>query len=174
MARPSLPRWLQRPEETLAVILLVLVFASIALQVVTRFILRDPLFWTEEAARYLFVWLVGFGSAELIRARAHIAMDAFSAMLPDTLRRPLNILLNLLVLAALVILLWYGWSGALRANRVMSVALGVPESALYAALPVSAALMALRCLQVIAHHLGALRRREPIAIPEVASSERFL
>lgn len=167
-------RWLRRAEESVAAVLLALVFLSIALQVITRFILRDPLFWTEEAARYLFVWLVAIGSAEVIRARSHIAMDVFVLMLPTRSRLFVGILLNSVIVFCLGLLAWYGFFGMLRAHRVMSVAVGVPESLLYGALPVGAVLMALRMLFVIAQDVSLLRHPERAGVAGHDTSERYL
>ena len=168
-------RGLARFEESIGAVLLVLVFGSIALQIVTRFILRDPLFWTEEAARYLFVWLVVIGSAECIRSRSHITMDVFAQLLPPRPRLALSILLNAAVLAALLILCWYGFFGMLRAHRVMSVAVGLPESFLYGALPVGGALMALRMAIVVVGDAALLLSPAKIEAGDAPpASERYL
>lgn len=167
-------RWLRHAEETVSVLLLALLFLSIALQVVTRFVFSNPPFWTEEAARYLFVWLVAIGAAEAVRARSHIAMDIFTLLLPVRPRIILGILLNTVIIACLLLLVWYGLFGTLRAHRVMSVAIGVPESWLYGALPVGAALMALRMLLTVAQDIITLRRPKPTPPGSPGSSERFL
>ncbi|WKL25039.1 TRAP transporter small permease (plasmid) [Sinorhizobium meliloti] len=83
MANPSRWRSFAHIEETLAAILLVFAFVVIALQIVTRFVFHDPMFWTEEAARYAFVWLVALGAAEGVTSRTHITMDIVPRMLPE-------------------------------------------------------------------------------------------
>ena len=147
---------LLRFEETIGIALSILVFGAIALQVVTRFVFQAPLFWTEEAARYLFVWMVAMGAAECVRGRSHISMDVFVLMLPDRLRVAVRTFLNIIVVAALLMLVWYGYFGMLRAHRVVSVTLGVSEAFLYGALPVGAALMALRMVIVILENVRFL------------------
>ena len=147
---------LLRFEETIGIVLSIFVFGAIALQVITRFVFHAPLFWTEEAARYLFVWMVAMGAAECVRSRSHISMDVFVLMLPDRLRIILRTLLNMVVVAALLMLVWYGYFGMLRANRVVSVTLGVSEAFLYGALPVGAALMAFRMVIVIIENIRFL------------------
>ncbi|WEX74006.1 TRAP transporter small permease [Sinorhizobium numidicum] len=156
MANPSRWRRLTHIEETLAAILLVFAFVVIALQIITRFILRDPLFWTEEAARYAFVWLVALGAAEGITSRTHITMDIVPLMLPERAQLILRLVLDLLVLAALFILVYYGAFGAMRAHRVMSIAIGVPESWLYGALPVFGLLASIRIMLVMARDARTL------------------
>ncbi|RCS22135.1 TRAP transporter small permease [Phyllobacterium salinisoli] len=151
-------RWrnLAHVEETLAAILLVFAFVVIALQIITRFVFHDPLFWTEEAARYAFVWIVALGAAEGVTARTHITMDIVPLMLPERARLGLRLVLDILVLAALLILVYYSIFGAMRAHKVMSIAIGVPESWLYGALPVFGVLAAIRIALVMARDARTL------------------
>lgn len=150
--------WLRRAEETLGAALLCLIFLSIALQVMARLLFASPPFWTEELARYLFVWVVCIGSAEVLRARAHITMDILAMVFGGRLWTMLQVLLNAMILAVLAVLVWYGTLGAIRASRVDSIALGVPEAFLFGALPVGAALMALRMIVVISTDILSLTR----------------
>jgi TRAP-type C4-dicarboxylate transport system permease small subunit len=172
MANKSRWRSLAHLEEILAAILLVFAFVVIALQIATRFILRDPLFWTEEAARYAFVWLVALGAAEGITSRTHITMDIVPMMLAERAQLMLRLVLDLLVLGALLILVYYGTFGAMRAHKVMSIAIGVPESWLYGALPVFGVLAAVRIMLVMARDARTLLSgRRPVV---EAPSERYL
>jgi TRAP-type C4-dicarboxylate transport system permease small subunit len=157
-------RSLAHIEEVVASALLVLTFGIVALQIVTRFVFRDPLFWTEEAARYAFVWIVALGASAAVTSRTHITMDIVPMMLPPRTR-----------LAALMLLAWYGFFGALRANNVMSIAIGVPESWLYGALPVFAVLAGLRTALAIAQDVMVLAHGDDReAAEETAPAERYL
>ncbi|MDW9524149.1 TRAP transporter small permease subunit [Sinorhizobium meliloti] len=156
MANPSRWRSFAHIEETLAAILLVFAFVVIALQIVTRFVFHDPMFWTEEAARYAFVWLVALGAAEGVTSRTHITMDIVPRMLPERAQLFLRLVLDVLVLTALLVLVYYGFFGAMRAHKVMSIAIGVPESWLYGALPVFGLLAAVRIMLVMARDVRQL------------------
>lgn len=160
MAANLIPGWIKRLEETLGTLLLMLIFGSVALQIVGRFVFKSPPFWTEELARYLFVWLVCIGSAEVVRTRDHITMDIFIMMLPPKVATILQVAIGLLVAATLSVLVWYGTLGALRAGRVDSIALGVPESLLYGALPLGAILMTLRLIVQVIHDIASVRRED--------------
>ncbi len=63
----------------LCVIAMVIV---IFMQVIFRFILNDPLSWSEELARYLFVWITFLGAAICARDRGHIGMDYVVSKFP--------------------------------------------------------------------------------------------
>ncbi|MNL60975.1 Tripartite ATP-independent periplasmic transporter, DctQ component [compost metagenome] len=102
-------------------------------------------------------------------------MDVFALLLPLRPRLVLAILLNAMIVAALLMLCWYGYFGMLRAHRVMSVAVGVQESFLYGALPVGAALMALRMIAVIVGDVIVLVTPHKIAADDLPpANERYL
>lgn len=65
------------------VIVLAMVFlvACIALQISNRFLFKIPMPWTEEFAKYFFVWLAMFGSAKALRKKSHISVDVLEVLL---------------------------------------------------------------------------------------------
>ena len=52
-----------------------------------RYALNDPLSWTEQVCRILFVWSVFAGAAILYRQMLHIAIDMLVVMLPPGLQK---------------------------------------------------------------------------------------
>ena len=52
-----------RAETAVIVVLVALLTAVTFAQVAARYVLGDPLIWSEEAARYLFVWVSMIGAA---------------------------------------------------------------------------------------------------------------
>ena len=62
--------------EAAAIVVLVCVLTAITFaQVAARYVLGDPLIWSEEAARYLFVWVSMIGAALAIREGGHFGLD---------------------------------------------------------------------------------------------------
>ena len=61
--------------EKTSVALLVLMCIFILLQVIYRFIFHDSKPWTEEIARYLFMWLTYCGAALAMKNGSHLRMD---------------------------------------------------------------------------------------------------
>ena len=71
-----------------ALISLVMVMGVVVLlQVIYRYLLMQSLYWSEELARYLFVWISILGAAISVYRRGHFGMDFFFRMLPLRLRR---------------------------------------------------------------------------------------
>jgi TRAP-type transport system small permease protein len=102
--------WLQQKVVT---ILLFLLVVPVTLQIVSRYTEVIPRYiWTEEAARFLFIWIISIGSAIAVREQTHFNVDVLRK--PETARgkalAALVVDLSMLVMA--VIFIWYGWEFA--------------------------------------------------------------
>jgi TRAP-type C4-dicarboxylate transport system permease small subunit len=80
----------------------------VSLQIFSRFTALIPSYiWTEEMARFFFVWMIMIGSMVGIRDGAHFDVDLWPELKP----RPnalLRIVGNLFVLVFALIFVWYG------------------------------------------------------------------
>ena len=82
--------------EMVAAILFVAMFAAFLLQVFTRYVLNDPIAWTQEFVLIVYIWIVFWCAAFLLREREHITFDMVFVSLPMRLRRGLAIILTAL------------------------------------------------------------------------------
>jgi TRAP-type C4-dicarboxylate transport system permease small subunit len=89
--------------------LLFLVCLLLLIQLVTRMLGTSALGWTEEAARYLFIWLVFLGSGFAVRHNGHIMADILRPKSISPLAIAWLIFLEFIVFA---ISLFFLWSGA--------------------------------------------------------------
>lgn len=137
-------RFLRLAEQRLAILFLIALFGILLLQIAGRFVLDAPVVWSEEVARYLFAWVVFVGASDAIRSRSHIAVDLVPNMLPLRGRLALGLAMDLILLVVLAVLVWLGVEGTLRAHRLPSVTMDLPQSFLYGVVPVGCALMLLR------------------------------
>ncbi len=129
-------------EEWFAVILAAAMIAVIFAQVVSRTFLGAPLSWSEELGRYLFVWLSFMGASIALYYGSHLGIDTLVLVLPKKLQKVLILITHIFVLILLYVMVNEG--GTLLAKTAMqkSAAMRIPMSYAYAALPVSAVLMA--------------------------------
>jgi TRAP-type C4-dicarboxylate transport system permease small subunit len=67
-------------------------------QVFTRFILRNPSSFTEEAARYMMIWVGLLGSAYAAGRKSHLALDLITAHLHGGRKRASEIFIHAVVL----------------------------------------------------------------------------
>lgn len=80
----------------------------VTLQIIARFTEWIPHWiWTEEMARFLFIWMVMLGAMVGIRDGSHFEVDVWPELKP----RPnalLRIVSNLFVLVFALVFIWYG------------------------------------------------------------------
>jgi TRAP-type C4-dicarboxylate transport system permease small subunit len=93
--------WLRARADNVAVALLTVMFLSFILQIVSRYILRDPLGWTLELCLTMWLWVVFWGSAFCLRDREHVKFDIFYLAAPVRLRRIFALVSALAIVAGL-------------------------------------------------------------------------
>jgi TRAP-type C4-dicarboxylate transport system permease small subunit len=108
------------------------------LQVLTRFVINQPLTWSEVAIRLLLIWMVMLGAAVAFREGAQISLD-FLLRKSGRFQRPLHFSITAVCVVYLCVLVWHGFDLAWRTRfqQIGSMEF-LPMSAGYAALPVGA------------------------------------
>ena len=86
-------------EETICIILMSVMTIIIFIQVIMRYVMHNSLSWSEELARYCFIWLIYIGVAYGCKLMKHIKIDAALKLFPEKVRPYITIVGELLVLA---------------------------------------------------------------------------
>lgn len=73
----SFAKWITRGTEFIAATMLAAMFITFLLQIFSRYILLTPFGWTLELCLVLWVWIVFFGCAFLVREEHHVTFDIF-------------------------------------------------------------------------------------------------
>lgn len=138
---------LDAPEDTVGVVLLLVVFTVMLAAVLFRYLLNDSLTWAEELVRFGFVGLVYSGIATGFRRRAHIRIDMIDLMLPRLAPtfRVVNWLISLIFLIFLLVQT-VEITKVLRTSR--SAALELPMAWLYWLVAAGIAMGILRLLWI--------------------------
>lgn len=127
--------------ETAVALLTAVMVGTIILQVFCRFVLGNPLSWSEELARYAFVWITFLGAAVAYRHGAHIVVETVVVLLPRKVQTVLAWLVDALLVVALLVLLVQGINIVEVNSNVEATMLEIPMSWVYGSVPVSAAIM---------------------------------
>jgi TRAP-type C4-dicarboxylate transport system permease small subunit len=90
-----------------------LIAALVVAAVFFRYVLNDPLTWTEESIVLLFTWMLFVGLANGFQARMHIRIDALLIVLPRWCWRPLGLVAVVVTGLTLLALAWFGTEQAL-------------------------------------------------------------
>ena len=118
------------------------------LQVVYRYVLTQPLHWSEELARYLFVWLSILGATLALQKRGHFGLDVLFRIFPRQLKPTMTVLIHFLMGIVIFVILVQGMTLVQKTALQDSPAMGIPMSWAYACLPVGGALMAIHLLVI--------------------------
>lgn len=139
---PAAFRIADRVASGLLVVMVTVMLVVVGWNVVGRFALGQSLTWSDEAARYLFIWMIFLGAALAHFRQEHISVEFFRNMAPRPVRVAAKVLRELVVMGVLGVMLW-GSIQVMSTTFGASALLGVPYNVVNAAVPVSAALMVL-------------------------------
>lgn len=159
----ALDRALGHVESALLAVLVAAITAVTFAQVFSRYVTANPIIWSEEVARYLFVWITMIGAAAAVRLRGHFGLDILRRWFTaGGVRTALGLATSLFVAAFLVILLVTGINETRQATGQFSSALPITLMLPYLALPVGAAAA---LVHVVAHWLAAGAGAHPLDAP---------
>jgi TRAP-type transport system small permease protein len=144
-------RALERSADALLVVLFLLIFVLVLAQVVCRYVFNSPLVWSEELARFLFIWVAMLAWSLGSRRRSHIAVTYFADLMPPRARLMLAIAVQAAVAFFCLLLVQHGFTLTLRNIDLPTVTLGISYAWVYVVVPVGA-------LAVIAYALAEIRR----------------
>ena len=111
------------------------------LQVICRYVFNSPLVWSEELARYLFVWVGLVGAGAAVRTGGHFGLDLLYRKLPGAVRPWAGGLVSVVVAAFAATLFVQGLRETAQASLQWASSLPVRMHWAYAAIPVGSALM---------------------------------
>jgi len=83
--------WLRRRAENVAAAMLAVMFLAFIAQIVMRYVLGLPTGWTNELTVILWLWLVLFGCAFVVREDEEIRLDLIYSAAPAPARRVMKI-----------------------------------------------------------------------------------
>jgi tripartite ATP-independent transporter DctM subunit len=129
------------PAAILVVAEIVILFAG----VVSRYVMHQPLIWSDELASILFLWLAMLGAVVALRRAEHMRMTAIVASARPAMRSYLDTVATCAALAFLLLLVWPAYDYAYEESFITTPA-QISNTWRAAALPIGICLMALFAL----------------------------
>ena len=127
--------------ERILIILGVLISIVVFMQVVFRYLLKQPLYWSEELPRYLLIWSAFLAAALAQKDLGHINITLVVHLMPPKVQKWIRIITDVIILGFLGILVYSGSIVSKITIHHRSTALQIPMAAVYLALPVGGILM---------------------------------
>lgn len=121
-------------------------FLILLAQVIMRYVFSRPLTWSEEAARFIFVYVSFIGISYAYRQKGHIRMEVVVNLFPQAVRRGLEVLINLGTIALFCYMIPFSFRFIGIQAGVKATATHIPMSIVYTAPPLG---MALSCVRLL-------------------------
>ena len=87
----ALSERLNRVAEQLLALLVMVTVVAVTAQVIFRYGMQSSLTWSEELARYSFIWSIFIGTSVAAYRNQHIVVDALVKAMPRALQRRLRV-----------------------------------------------------------------------------------
>ena len=149
----------EKLELSICIVLISLMTMLIFIQVVMRYIIGSSLAWSEELARYIFIWLIYLGIPYAAKKMKHIRIEAALKLFPRKLRPYIVLTGDIIFFAFSVVITVTAFSLVAKqtASGQHSPAMQLPMWIVYLAPAVGFALTSFRQMQVI---IGRVSKKE--------------
>lgn len=137
-------------ERVLITVMMMIMVVLIFTQVFTRYILGNSLGWTEEASRYLFIWLIFLSIGIAFVDKKHISIDILIDILPEKFKKVIMQISYVLLMALSIFLFIQGMElvGKLQEFSQKSSTLQIPMWMIYLSLPLGFLIAVIRLIHV--------------------------
>jgi len=106
----ALGRWLSRRANDIAVALMGLMFLSFLLQIAFRYLLNQPLGWTEEVTVLCWVWVVLWCASFVLSDHEEIRFDIIYGLVPPGVQRAFTVVSSVALVVLFAISIPASWN----------------------------------------------------------------
>ena len=145
----------------LITVLMTVLIIPVGMQILSRYTGLIPRYiWTEEIARFCFVWIILIGSMIAVREGTHFDVD----VLPHSNSPLIEFLSKLFIYVAMLTVaftfLYWGYDFAILGSRQRSEISGLPMLSIYIAWPIAGATWTLFIFEKIWDDFNDYRKRD--------------
>jgi len=163
----TIKKFLDNFEEYFCVWTMAIMTILIFIQVVMRYVFSNSLSWSEEMARFIFLWLSWIGASYAVKERGHFRVEMFADMIKGRARVLFEYMVLIVWFVFSFVLVWYGTKLLLFLYDTgqVSAAMQIPMTFPYASVPAGCALMCVRLVIEIykLHKNGMHKSATPVS-----------
>lgn len=128
--------------DAVVVVMFIAIFVVAMAQIIMRWVVNNPLTWSEELVRLVFVWICFIGWVIAVKNKSHICITAVISRLNDTGKKILETFNILVVIAFSIFMVVYGIQMSREAHQIRAISLPfISYTLVYAICPFSNALI---------------------------------
>jgi TRAP-type C4-dicarboxylate transport system permease small subunit len=144
----AVSKFLDNIEEYFCVWTMAIMTVIVFIQVVMRYVFSNSLSWSEELARFIFLWLSWIGASYAVKERSHFRVEMFANMIKEKSRIYFEYMILIAWFAFSFFLVWQGTMLLmfLQETGQESAAMRIPMTWPYASVPIGSALMCIRLI----------------------------
>jgi TRAP-type C4-dicarboxylate transport system permease small subunit len=143
------------------VLFAILIVACVG-QVFFRFVLNHSLSWTEELARFCFIWMHLIGASLLIRTKGHATVTVILDLLHGTAKKIFDIFIDLIIMLNGSVMVYSGMQLVQSSRHNLSPSLSVPMWIINASVFVGGALLIFQALVQLILELSSKDHKDKV------------
>jgi len=132
---------LKQPLEMSLCVLLIAIVGVTFIQVLFRYIFHLSLAWSEELARFFFLWLAALASAYGFKTKSHFALSFLVNKFGKRIQRLIGSVVSFVVFTFLLLFSWKAFEYTLSVKSQIAAGTRLPMSVPYSAAVVGGVLM---------------------------------
>jgi len=143
-----------RLERWMLILLLSAMVVLGLLQIISRFVIKAPITWSEALLMYMFVWFSFIGASLAVKELAHFEVELFMVRLPQPVQKAVAVAVYVLIFFFAVFMVWKGAFLVKLNQRQLMAMMPFTMSVPYMVLPLSGMCMALHSLKHVVGLVG--------------------
>ncbi|WP_326910162.1 TRAP transporter small permease [Sedimentibacter sp. MB31-C6] len=148
-------KWLDEHFEEAILVLLLASISSVMMAQIFARTFFNSMTWPEEFSRYCYIWTVFLSLSYTIKKRNMLKVGIVMDLLPQKVRRTIEILVNVIMLVLFVILFRYAivYTNKIRVTGQFSPAMNIPMWIMYLSTVIGFGLSSIRMVQEIVNNI---------------------
>ncbi|MDD2452982.1 MAG: TRAP transporter small permease [Synergistaceae bacterium] len=135
-----------RLERWMLIVLLTVMVVLGLLQIISRFVIKAPIMWSEALLMYMFVWSSFIGASLAVKEFSHFEVEIFVVRLPRMVRKILSLAVYSMIFAFALFMIWKGLFLVKLNQRQLMAMMPFTMSGPYVILPLSGTFIAIHSL----------------------------
>lgn len=149
-------------EAHLLVCSLIFTVILVFFQVILRYVFGSSLSWSEELARYIFIWQIWLGTSVAQRDNSHVRIEVLGGAEEGRRKDMIRIISDVIWLVFCLLLVKYGFElvASIQRRGLISAAMRMPMYLVYLSLPVSQLAVSIRIIGELWQKIRGLKNSE--------------